>query len=361
MEDLNEYENEKTFYFQWHFLERCNLRCVHCYQDNYTVRELPEDQIFYIAKHLDKVLKKWKRKGRISLTGGEPFLNTKLLFKLLEFFEQSRQFYWVGILTNGTLIDHKIAQKLASFSKLHEVQVSLDGATEHVHDLIRGTGNYKKAISSIKILKEYGIYTSIMFTLMRWNLQDVDRIIDLAIKLQVDALTIERITPTNEFAMKNLSLTKEEVFLAYTRVYERKKQLENGHYSLKIRTSRPLWNILNKEMGGFCPVGISSLSILHDGTVLPCRRLPIPIGNIFRDGLFKIWYTSDLLWHMRLKDNINKDCKNCPYLPYCGGCRAIAYAVTGDPFSKDPHCFLGLFKKMQNRKLIKPIILKKEG
>ncbi|MCK4763988.1 MAG: 4Fe-4S cluster-binding domain-containing protein, partial [Candidatus Aminicenantes bacterium] len=91
----------KTFYFQWHFIERCNLRCAHCYQKSYDFKDLEDEKIFKIASLLDLALRKWNRAGRISLTGGEPFLRKDLLIKLLDFFEKSQNFYWLGILCNG--------------------------------------------------------------------------------------------------------------------------------------------------------------------------------------------------------------------------------------------------------------------
>ena len=102
-----------------------------------------------------------------------------------------------------------------------------------------------------------------------------------------------------------------------------------------------LWALVSKERGGFCPIGLSSLCILDDGTILPCRRLEIPIGNVHLDkGVFKAWYTSDLLWRVRLKRDLSPTCKMCPEMCCCGGCRAIAYTVTGDYMGGDPQCWL---------------------
>jgi len=101
---------KKRFYVQWHFIDRCNLQCRHCYQEGHESRELDEEKLLTIATILERTLVKWDRKGRVSLTGGEPFLKKDLLLKLLEFFEVSDTFYWMGILTNGTLIDGDIAK-----------------------------------------------------------------------------------------------------------------------------------------------------------------------------------------------------------------------------------------------------------
>lgn len=78
---------------------------------------------------------------------------------------------------------------------------------------------------------------------------------------------------------------------------------------------------------------------MHDGTVYPCRRLPIPLGNVLSDGIFKIWYKSDILWNIRRKNRMTSSCGTCEDLGLCGGCRAAAYAESGDYLAEDPLCW----------------------
>ena len=340
------------FYFQWHITERCNLRCVHCYQEGYNIRsEFSLAQLEKIADQIILALKKWHKRGRIALTGGEPFLK-KELFPLMEYLEQNEYIWRIGILTNGTLIDERITDKLKTYRKLYYIQVSLDGASQETNDLIRGKGSYEKAMNSLKILRERGIKTRLMFTVHKRNYQEVPALIDLAIKEEIDALTIERLVPQGKGAeIKDWLLTKEEVHTLFQYVSHRADSEYRKGSPLKILKYRTLWaNIdpertqavdipLESDLGAMCSVGIDSLTILPDGTVLPCRRLPIPIGNLKTDSIFKIWYTSDLLWKIRNKNNLKGKCYGCDLIPRCGGCRAIAYACTGDYLAEDPQCW----------------------
>ena len=88
-----------------------------------------------------------------------------------------------------------------------------------------------------------------------------------------------------------------------------------------------------------CIAGLTGLTIMQDGTALPCRRLPLPLGNLLKDGLFKIWYTSPVLWDLRRKNRLAATCRKCDLLSQCGGCRAAAFAATGDYQAKDPQCW----------------------
>jgi len=336
---INNIEDQRNhFYFQWHITEQCNLRCIHCYQDKYKFKTLDKDKIFQIAEIMDKTLEKWKKSGRVSITGGEPFLEQHILLNLLSFFEKSNNFYWVGILSNGTMIDNEITNQLKKYDKLKEVQISIDGFNADNHDKIRGKGSFVKAVKAIEILKNNNFFVSIMFTLHSFNAQYITDVMDLAKEMRVDALTIERVTPMNDEDIKNLYIQSDELYTIYRKIYEKKKEIEKAS-SLKIRVSRPLWGLIDNQLGGFCPAGLTSLCILHDGTVLPCRRLEIPIGNVLTDGLFKIWYTSEVLWKLRNKKLLGEKCKNCSILANCGGCRAIAYTVNGDYMADDPQCW----------------------
>lgn len=335
---LTNINSKKEFYIQWHFLERCNLRCVHCYQEHYDCNELPREELFMIAKLMTDTLKKWGKIGRISLTGGEPFTQKEILVDLIDYFNSTDQFGKIGILTNGTLIDDAIAKRLASINKLHEIQVSIDGSNSMIHDQIRGSGNFSKAIDGIEILKKHGFFVSIMFTLHKLNQDDVLNVINLAEQLNVNAITIERITPMISDDIEKLYILPEELERIYNGIYIKKAEIEKRS-NLKIRVSRPLWTLVDENLGGFCPIGFTSLCVLHDGTVLPCRRLEIPLGNILTDGLYKIWYTSDVLWKIRNKMLLTGKCNGCSFLSNCGGCRAVAYYVNGDYLAEDPQCW----------------------
>lgn len=343
----------KEFYFQWHITDRCNLRCSHCYQENYRSQdEMSIASLKVIADKLIFALDKWNREGRIALTGGEPLLK-KELFPLLDYLQEREQIKKLSILSNGTLVNKEIVKHLHSLTKLHFVQISLDGACPETNDAIRGKGSFHRTLKAIRLLNQNGIPVRLMFTIHKGNVNEIPQLIDLAISEKTDGLTFERFVPCgNGKGMKDMLLSPEELRDAYQRISDR-ADLEYDRGSkltiLKLRTlfacldkdgTRDGSNIpFKKQLGAMCSVGIDSLCFLPDGAVLPCRRLNIPIGNLRTDSIFKIWYTSDLLWKLRDKRNLQGKCKDCDLIPRCGGCRAIAYAVTGNYLAEDPQCW----------------------
>lgn len=96
--------HSEEFYFQWHITDRCNLRCAHCYQDDYSrASELNLEELEAVGKKINYTLDRWDRDGRVAVTGGEPFMR-KDLFAFLDFLEEQPHIKKIGILSNGTLI-----------------------------------------------------------------------------------------------------------------------------------------------------------------------------------------------------------------------------------------------------------------
>ncbi len=326
------------FYVQWHFIDSCNLRCIHCYQSDYNHKALDLNTVNSIFLKLDEAMAKWKMKCYISLTGGEPFLQPDGLFYLMSLIENSDNFKSMAILTNGTLLDKGLVKKLKNYKKLAEVQVSLDGHDEKSHDAVRGQGTFLKSVNTVKLLKEYGIKTVAMFTLHKKNIHSAVKMPELASSLNIDALTVERMTTMSNAERNEFFIEAAELKKVYSDVYNAAKAAFSNK-NTKLATSRPLWNLIDEDAGGYCPIGLSSLCIMHDGVMLPCRRLYIPLGNILTEGLFKVWYNSDILWNLR-KKNAENGCSGCCHIDRCGGCKAVSYYINKDMNSKDPQCWI---------------------
>ena len=343
-------QKKTLFGFQWHITSRCNLRCLHCYQENYSgTDELDLDSLKRIADEIALTLAKWGKKGDIAITGGEPLLKEEL-FPLIDYIVAFDEVASIDLLSNGTLIDANVVERLAKIGKLRCVQVSLDGGSDRSNDAIRGKGSFEKALLGIRLLRREGIQVNVMFTLQRINFAEIGPIIDLAAREDVRFLTIERFVPSGSGCkIKENMLTSDEIRKAFNYISERaNQQIREKGYTV-ITRSRPLWGICHDkcsdmtlsrdDVGGICSIGLDGLCILQDATVLPCRRLPIPIGNLKSDSLLKIWHTSSLLWEIADKRNLQGKCNRCTLIGKCSGCRAMAYASSGDYLAEDPQCF----------------------
>lgn len=339
----NENNLKSPFHIQWHINETCNLRCKHCYQDEYTHNGLSWKEMKLIVDKYFIAIEKWNNSPEFSITGGEPLMNPHL-FKLLKYLKEKNKNTRIAILTNGTLLNKEKIKKFKDLG-INQIQISLEGSTKEINDSIRGKGVYEKVISNIKLLKNTGIKTSLHFVISKQNKDDVEDYIKLSKKLQIDLVTFSNLVPfgTGE-NMKELVISPQEIKEVYLLIDKYAKEFDKENQLPWIRRTRPLWCNFQTEnpkrpVGGMCPVGISTLTVLSNGDVMPCRRLPIVIGNLINQNFFEIWYGSDVLWNLRSREEL-KGCGKCKYLENCAGCRGLAYVYFKDYMGPDPQCWL---------------------
>ena len=297
--------NSFDFLIQWHLTEKCNLRCLHCYQTGLDQDELSPEEVKDTIEEILDTLNSWSTaygldfSPSVNITGGEP-LSRKDLFDVLTSFIDGG--FDAFLLTNGTLIDNEKANRLARIG-VKGVQVSIEGP-EDVHDAIRGKGSYSASLKGIRSLVNAGLEVSINATLSRLNSEHLTGMVGLATRLGVKKLGFSRLVPSG----RGSSLSGEMLETGKVRdLYEKIFSIvpENG---LEIVTGDPVASQFRNNskdvdredipLGG-CAAGVSGLTIMPDGTVVPCRRLPVPLGNVRKDSLREIWSSSKVLNDLR--------------------------------------------------------------
>jgi radical SAM protein with 4Fe4S-binding SPASM domain len=78
--------------------------------------------------------------------------------------------------------------------------------------------------------------------------------------------------------------------------------------------------------------------ISHMGNVYPSGFLPIHAGNIRETPLSEIYRNAPIFKALRDTSRLEGKCGACEYKEICGGSRARAYALTGDPLAAEPCC-----------------------
>jgi radical SAM protein with 4Fe4S-binding SPASM domain len=344
------HENTFDYFIQWHLTERCNLACTHCYQEGKKVAEMTLPEIKSTVKNIADTIRQWSDLYEIpfstsmNITGGEPFLRKDLL-KILQ--EIHKHHFGISILTNGTLINKEKARMLADLP-VKGVQVSLEGP-KAIHEAIRGRHSFFSAVRGIECLRDAGIKITINVTLSDMNIDYCEAMVALANDLGASRLGFSRLVPSGRgLALLTRMLAKERLKKVYETIFSLKTP------GLEIVTGDPVASQLSEEMPestdssfpeGGCAAGVSGLTLLPDGTITPCRRIGIPVGNILRDSLRDIWVTSNVLNELRDKKAYKGKCGTCKRWSICRGCRAIAYAYSlsqgrNDFLEEDPQCFV---------------------
>ena len=332
-----------SFHIQWHITNLCNLRCKHCYQEDFSkMDDLDWAGLKKISNNILGTLNQWNQRATIHLTGGEPLLKQEL-FSLLEDLDQSPVVEELGIITNGLLFNQDVIQRLSKFSKLKKIKVSLDGPDEETNDSIRQEDTFDRVIRNVSLIKKESSFEIIlMFTVMRRNFRSLSAFFKLSRELGTDGFIIERFIPwgrgrermdevLNKEEWKELIETLSTLFL----IDEKDALLPYQAFQVNFNGEEP------ELLGAPCVIGRDGLCIMPEGSVFPCRRFPIPIGNLMNESLKEIWESSSLLDQLRKKENLKGRCGKCE-IEDCRGCRSLALALTTDPFAEDPHCPLNL-------------------
>lgn len=87
-----------------------------------------------------------------------------------------------------------------------------------------------------------------------------------------------------------------------------------------------------------CHAGLNYFSLRSNGDIYPCPFLHLKAGNIREQSLAEIWYNSKVLNEIRNRSLLKGKCGECKHRETCGGCRARAYAQTGDYLALDSNC-----------------------
>ena len=239
---------------------------------------------------------------------------------------------------NGTLVDGTVARRLAGHNPAC-VQVSLEGPCK-VHDRIRGAGSHRLARKGIQELVSAGVKVILSFTAHRENYDSFGSVAELGCGLGVAPVWADRQVPLGigrGFDMLTPVQTRR-----FFEIMGRAREwgMSKG-YPTDISMHRSLQFLVPGTLTYACNAGRNLLTILPDGCLVPCRRMPVILGNVLHTPISRIYYTSPFLSRLRNPDLVPGSCGGCTHLAACrGGARCLAFAAYQDPFKADPGCWL---------------------
>jgi radical SAM protein with 4Fe4S-binding SPASM domain len=327
---------------QWHLSERCNLRCAHCYQDDYRDAGVGLSSWLPILEQFRAFLasRSPRIRGHVTVTGGEPFAHPEFP-ALLERLAQGGDEFSFAILCNGTLIDEAMARRLARWAPRF-VQVSVEGSPA-THDALRGAGNHAVVVAALRRLVAAGVRTMISFTAHGGNYLEFSEVARLGRELKVARVWADRLIPHGAGAgLRTLSTEQTREYLEIMR--QARRESESAlRLPLGARTEISLHRALQFLAGGApyrCTAGDSLITVMPDGTLYPCRRLPMNAGNLNETPLASL-YDGPMLRALRDQSVVANGCEKCVYERLCrGGLRCLSYATTGSVDRADPGCWL---------------------
>jgi radical SAM protein with 4Fe4S-binding SPASM domain len=376
--------NYKPRLIFWEVTKGCNLRCIHC---RATATELSSTNDLPITKALN-LIKQVSQSFLpiLVLSGGEPLFRHDI-FEIASYAASLGM--RVALATNGTLVTKEIARKIVD-SGVRRVSISLDGADASTHDAFRGiAGAFDAALRGFQHLRDVGMSLQINMTIARHNAHQLPQVLELAKGIGADALHTFLLVPVG----CGVGIAKDQMVPAeeYERIlnwfYER--SLEGGielkatcapHYFRVVRQRRTMERKVASgssapalrgkkdsigpteatmpgstgmalyphaghshsdgmnEMTKGCLAGTGVCFISHRGEVYPCGYLPVLAGDLNKQSFAEIWESARVFQELRNTDNLKGKCGLCEFRNVCMGCRARAFAATGDHLEEEPFC-----------------------
>ncbi|CAK0759766.1 SynChlorMet cassette radical SAM/SPASM protein ScmE [Gammaproteobacteria bacterium] len=341
---------------------RCNLRCRYCYFFN-------NQEVDYSELPTNEWLKFFDELGSLGvmnvvLAGGEPFIRDDLPV-LIDGIVRNRMRF--SFLSNGTLIDDKIAAFIAGTHRCEYVQVSVDGSCAKTHDSCRGKGSFNRAIRGIRTLQRHGLNVAVRTTIHRNNVDDLENIAQFLLEelnLPGFGTNSAGYLGTCRLNADNVMLNVQERQLAMTtllrlsekypgRISATAGPLYEGHAWRRMEDARvqgaPAFSNGSHLTACGCPS--NKITIRADGAVIPCSMLAhSELGRINQNSLAGIWQDSPALNQLRSRHTIPltkfEFCSGCSYIPYCtGNCPGLAYTITGQIDHPSPDACLRRFSE----------------
>lgn len=308
---------------------KCNFNCITCYNRSgldSNIQEISPQKLHDIIQLLSCHGVK-----HILLSGGEPTLHPHFN-EILEIIDNNPDISFT-LITNGSSRNPKLF-KLLDYAKNLTLQVSVDGANEQQNSIIRGKGNFNRAIEFLRIIKTPHKRPFLKMVITQSNINGISDFYNLALSLGC--------TPSYSF-VSNMGNGSEnwssKVITSQQKMYVYKciKNLneKTGFYS-------PLPHCTFK-----CPFLSSnvplSICIKVDGAIQPCQMLyssQYTLGNIFYFDEKKYLENLQRITHLaHQRTQMDYGCSKCMLDNFCDrGCIAEAINVSGDPLKEDGSC-----------------------
>jgi radical SAM protein with 4Fe4S-binding SPASM domain len=84
--------------------------------------------------------------------------------------------------------------------------------------------------------------------------------------------------------------------------------------------------------------GRGFMFVSHDGRVAPSGFLPLEAGDVRASSAVDLYRDAPLFRVLRDPARLRGRCGRCRWREVCGGSRARAFALTGDPLGEEPTC-----------------------
>ena len=335
----------------WEVTRACPLACAHC---RATAEPCPHPSELTFEEgcaFIDDLAAAFPG-AMLILTGGEPLTRADTL--PLAQYGASRGLQIALSVDVGRLLTPEICRAIRR-SGVRAVSFSLHFPDAERSDRFAGTaGFHEGALEGLANLRRAGQHFQLHTTVMRANARLLPRLHRLAGRLGAGAWELFFLVPTGRgrlLADQELPPREQEQVLRWLYRLQRHssfpvKQICAPHFRrVEAQAARarhePRSARVTARLGAMsrgCLAGNGFSFVSHVGDVCGCGFLPLSVGNVRDRPFSELYREAPLFQAFRNPSRLGGDCGACEYRVLCGGCRARAYAASGDPLAEEPDC-----------------------
>lgn len=322
----------------WEVTRRCPLACQHCRagaQNQAYEHELTTDECLRVLDSLAEFAH-----PMIIWTGGEPMTRPDIHILVKAASERGLRSVMAPC---GSLITRENLLELQA-AGITACSFSLDGATAARHDAFRGAaGAFDNVVAAINIARDIQMPFQINTTVSSLSKDDLPAIRETAIALGARTLDLFFLVPVGRGAnISHLALsaqaTEEVLHWSFRMDQQGPIRVRQTCAPQAVRIWHSLDQPGTKPAG--CMGGRGFVFISHTGLLQPCGFLDVPSGDLRANAWnFQATYENSPVFNeLRQPDHYTGPCGTCHFRYDCGGCRARAYAATGNYMTSETSC-----------------------
>jgi radical SAM protein with 4Fe4S-binding SPASM domain len=325
----------------WEVTRACGYRCVHCRADAQP-RRSPRELTTAEGRRLIDEIARFDRPILV-LTGGDPLTRPDL--EELAAHATGRGLR-VALTPSATPRVTERRIRALQAAGVRRIALSVDGATAATHDGIRRLpGSFQRTLGILSTIQLAGLPVQVNTTITRTNVHEIEETARLVASIEPAMWSVFFLVPVGRARRKEM-LSPDE----HERAFERLADLDEVlPFRVKVTEAPPFRRVLLQRAAlrgtrppkdQLAPVrdGKGFMFVSHEGAVCPSGFLPLPAGNVRERSAVEIYRDSDLFRALRDDDRLRGKCGRCPFRQVCGGSRARAWALNGDPLGEDPTC-----------------------
>ncbi len=297
--------------------QKCNLKCVHCYEGN---EHMGFKNVLSIAEWkcvIDQLAA--EKINRLIVIGGEPCCNRDTN----EILSYAAQYpIDITLFTNATLIDEQLFKTIVD--KNIRVKISIYGPNADIHDKVTTVkGSFDKLVATVQRLKDKSVDVTSSIVVMKENEEYIDQTVEFVKSIGMNFKKYDVIrnvyggtqsehTPVSKKAL-DVAYFKKPNFWTSEEQFERNFALNTCWYG--------------------------KIAVMENGDVIPCEfERNYKYGNIRNNTIREILEKDETISKWWLNFDKIDVCRDCEYRYACRDCRALGISVCGSMTSKNPRC-----------------------